>query len=45
MGVPKVELMIRKTNTGVAQFYDALGYETEPVITMSRWLRETPAHD
>jgi ribosomal protein S18 acetylase RimI-like enzyme len=45
LGVPKVELMIRKTNTEVMRFYDALGYETEPVITMSRWLRQAPAHD
>ena len=40
LGVPKVELMIRKTNTGIVRFYGALGYETEPVVTMSRWLRQ-----
>lgn len=47
LGVPKVELMIRETNAKVERFYDALGYKTEPVITMSRWLRqpESDPHD
>lgn len=38
--VPKLELMIRSTNTGVAKFYESIGYKTEPVITMSRWLHQ-----
>lgn len=42
LGVPKVELMIRETNAKVVQFYHALDYKTEPVITMSRWLRQPP---
>ncbi len=47
LGVPKVELMIRETNAKVVRFYDALDYQTEPVITMSRWLRQLPGtpHD
>jgi hypothetical protein len=47
LGVPKVELMIRDTNAKVVKFYDSLGYRTEPVITMSRWLRQPDgiAHD
>ncbi len=36
--VPKLELMIRNTNTVVGQFYESIGYRTEPVVTMSRWL-------
>lgn len=40
LGVPKLELMIRDTNEAVADFYDTLGYRREPVIVMSRWLRE-----
>ena len=39
LGVPKLELMIRDTNPEVVQFYEALGYQTEPVIVMSRWLK------
>ena len=38
LGVPKLELMIRSTNTEVVNFYETLGYKTEPVVTMSRWL-------
>ena len=37
-GVPKVELMIRKENEPVKSFYESLGYGTEPVVVMSRWL-------
>lgn len=37
-GVPKVELMIRDTNSEVAAFYARLGYITEPRIVMSRRL-------
>lgn len=38
LGVPKLELMIRNTNADVARFYESMGYRTEPVTTMSRWL-------
>lgn len=37
-GVPKVELMIRDTNSEVAAFYARLGYIQEPRIVMSRRL-------
>jgi hypothetical protein len=39
-GVRKVELMVRESNHGVADFYDAAGYEREQVIVFSRWLVE-----
>ena len=42
LDVPKLELMIRETNAKVVQFYEALQYKTEPVIVMSRWLKEPP---
>lgn len=42
LGVSKLELMIRDTNVKVVKFYEALGYKTEPVITMSRWLKTPP---
>lgn len=37
-GVPKVQLMIRETNTAVADFYAKVGYTTEPRVVMSKWL-------
>jgi ribosomal protein S18 acetylase RimI-like enzyme len=39
--VRKVELMIRDTNLGVAEFYARCGYAAEPVRVMSRWLDGT----
>jgi len=40
-GVRKLELMVRKSNAGVVAFYEHLGYETEPVVVLSRWLDGT----
>jgi hypothetical protein len=31
--------MIRETNTGVAEFYERMGYKTEPRVVMSKWLK------
>ena len=42
LDVPKLELMTRETNAKVVQFYEALDFKTEPVIVMSRWLKEPP---
>jgi ribosomal protein S18 acetylase RimI-like enzyme len=39
-GVPKAMLMIRPTNTAVRDFYKALGWEDEAVITMKKWLND-----
>jgi ribosomal protein S18 acetylase RimI-like enzyme len=39
-GVRKVELMVRESNHGVADFYDAVGYQREEVLVFSRWLVE-----
>lgn len=37
--VPKMQLMIRETNTAVADFYGRLGYQMEPRVVMSKWLK------
>lgn len=39
-GIRKVELMIREDNVPVRTFYERVGYETEPRIVMSRWLKD-----
>ncbi len=42
-GAPKVQLMIRAENEAVSRFYQALGYRTETVVVMSRWLAGGPS--
>ena len=37
-GVPKVHLMVRETNMAVAAFYQRLGFDLMPRITMQKWL-------
>lgn len=37
--VPKMQLMIRETNTPVADFYERIGYQAEPRVVMSKWLK------
>lgn len=39
-GIRKVELMIRPENDAVREFYERVGYEVEPRLVMSRWLRD-----
>jgi ribosomal protein S18 acetylase RimI-like enzyme len=36
-GAPKIQLMVRDTNKAAAGFYEALGYQHEPVAVFSRW--------
>ena len=38
-GVPKLQLMVRETNTSVLGFYQRIGYETNPVKLVQKWLR------
>ena len=38
-GVPKVQLMVRETNEGVAAFYRRIGFEPMPRINMQKWLK------
>ncbi len=35
-GCPKVNLQIRATNTKVVEFYSALGYKQDPVISLGK---------
>lgn len=37
-GIPKVQLLIRETNSAVRGFYEHLGYERSPVTVMQKWL-------
>ena len=39
-GCPKIDLMIRKSNEEVIQFYKSIGYGEEDTILMSRRLIE-----
>jgi ribosomal protein S18 acetylase RimI-like enzyme len=38
LGVPKMNLMVRETNTQVRDFYLSIGYKEEPRLVFSRWL-------
>ncbi|NYZ12088.1 GNAT family acetyltransferase [Azospirillum sp. RWY-5-1] len=42
-GPPKVQLMVRATNTMVLAFYETLGYAPSPVTVMQKWLRDPSA--
>lgn len=37
-GVPKIQLMVRDSNIDALGFYEALGLERQPVITLGRFL-------
>jgi ribosomal protein S18 acetylase RimI-like enzyme len=37
-GIPKVQLMVRRSNAHAVRFYDEIGYEDDDVIVLSRWL-------
>lgn len=39
-GCPKINLMVRKTNTGVIDFYKRIGYNDDPVVVLSKRLEE-----
>lgn len=38
LGCPKINLMVRKSNTGVIQFYKTAGYGDDPVLVLSKRL-------
>jgi ribosomal protein S18 acetylase RimI-like enzyme len=40
-GVRKLQLMVRQSNQQVLGFYQALGYETGPVVVMQKWLEQS----
>ncbi len=37
-GMPKIQLMVRPTNTAALGFYDAIGFNVEDTVVLSRWL-------
>ena len=37
-GCPKIQLMVRDINTDALRFYEALGLERQPVVTLGRFL-------
>lgn len=39
-GVWKVQLMVRSDNTGVHEFYKALGYEQCDIVMLQKWMRD-----
>jgi len=39
-GMPKMHLMVRRTNAPVVAFYEKLGYGDAQTIVMERWLDE-----
>lgn len=39
-GAPKVQLLVRETNTDVVSFYERLGFEVTPRVVMGKWLRD-----
>ncbi len=41
--IPKVQLMVRSTNTTAGAFYRAIGFESMPVAGYSKWLTEPVA--
>jgi hypothetical protein len=38
--VPKVQLMVRGTNTAARGFYERLGYDDARTVVLGRWLHE-----
>jgi ribosomal protein S18 acetylase RimI-like enzyme len=38
-GAPKLQLMVRDDNDEALRFYEALGLERQPVVTLGRFLR------
>ena len=43
-GIPKLQLLVRRENSGVAAFYQSIGYEEAQTIVFAKWLdgREPP---
>jgi ribosomal protein S18 acetylase RimI-like enzyme len=40
IGCPKINLMVRRDNTGVLGFYHELGYDEQSVVTLGKRLIE-----
>ncbi|MCP4690456.1 MAG: GNAT family acetyltransferase [Desulfobacterales bacterium] len=44
IGCPKINLMVRDTNTSVIDFYHTIGYGRDPVVVLSKRLEEDPEY-
>jgi ribosomal protein S18 acetylase RimI-like enzyme len=44
LGCPKLELMVRESNVEVMAFYEAIGYQLDPVKVLSKRLQADMAH-
>jgi ribosomal protein S18 acetylase RimI-like enzyme len=42
LGIPKLQLMVRRSNDGAAAFYGRLGYSLDEVDVYARWLGHPP---
>jgi ribosomal protein S18 acetylase RimI-like enzyme len=38
IGCPKIQLMVRRSNLGVIEFYKKIGYKIDPLVTMGKTL-------
>jgi len=45
LGCPKIDLMVRNSNQAVIAFYQAIGYDLDPVVVLSKRLLVDEAHD
>ena len=45
LGCPKLELMVRKSNQSIIAFYQAIGFDLDPVVVLSKRLQQDEAHD
>ncbi len=45
MGCPKLEMMVRNSNTSVISFYRNIGFNPDPVMVLSKRLVEDDEHD
>lgn len=39
-GAPKIQLMVREDNHAALRFYETLGLEPQPVVTLGRFLKD-----
>ena len=37
-GIPKLQLLVRRENSGVAAFYQSIGYDEAETIVFAKWL-------
>ena len=45
LGCPKLELMVRDSNREIIDFYQAIGFDVDPVRVLSKRLQQDDPHD